>query len=74
MERSKTRLSTMDRIAIAAIIVVAVVIVALVEITARAQMRIMPSAAVVALATHVELPGVNMPLRKSAATTRSGRI
>ena len=73
MEHSKASLDTVDRIAIAAIIVVAVVIVALVEITARVQMQILPSAAVVALATHVELPMVNMPLRKYSVMTRSGR-
>jgi len=73
MERSKASLNTMDRIAIAAIIVVALVIVALVEITARVQMQIMPAAAVVALATHVELPMVNVPLRKYSIVTRSGR-
>ena len=74
MEHSKASLDTVDRIAIAAIIVVAVVIVALVEITARVQMQILPSAAVVALATHVESPVVNMPLRRSVVVTRSGRI
>jgi len=74
MEHSKASLGTMDRIAIAAIVMAAAVIVALVVITARAQMQVMPAAALVAMATHVELPAMHVALRRSALTTRLGRI
>ncbi len=56
MNGSNTSIGVMDRIAIAAILAAAILILTMVEITGRASLPTVPSAAVTAMSTHLDLP------------------
>ena len=73
MNGSITGIGVMDRIAIAAILAAAILILTMVEVTGRATLPTVPSAAVMAMSTHVDLPVFASSRIRAIAARVAGR-
>ena len=73
MNGINTGIGVMDRIAIAAIFAAAILILTMVEVTGRASLPTVPSAAVTAMSTHVDLPVLASSRIQAVAARVAGR-